>query len=165
MKISTTIWRVKHPNTGQNIQYSPLEKFLWTPTTLTFSVAPSIAKVAVGSKQLSDPGRQKVAVPPSLKRRKISTKLAIIISVWALSLGFNTWILKLLFWIITVTLLFHFDSEAVSCSSNMDCQAGVGFGCGMTGKRLFKYLPRLTPFTGGGGGCIKFIVSNNHLVL
>jgi hypothetical protein len=60
---------------------------------ITFSVVPSMAKLAVGSKQLSLPGRQKVAGFPSDNLRRISVKLATIISNWAFSAGFNTWIL------------------------------------------------------------------------
>ncbi len=60
----------------------------------TFSVTPSIAKLAVGSKELSDPGRQKTAGRPSLNRIRISARLAMIISIWAFSDGLSIWTLQ-----------------------------------------------------------------------
>ncbi len=62
----------------------------------TFSVTPSMANLAVGSKQFSFPGRAKTPSPPSATRISSSARPPESISVWVFSFGRSSWALEIL---------------------------------------------------------------------
>ncbi len=61
----------------------------------TFSVTPSMANFAVGSKQFSFPGRTKTPSPPSATRISSSARPPESISVWVFSFGRSSWALEI----------------------------------------------------------------------